>query len=228
MEAPRPVAQAVEADFLGALSERSGLCLARLDLDLAIRGANDGFARRFAADGRRVPGRRVLDLLDPQSRERLRGRFTQLAAGRGSWFAERVVVDGCAGPAFRSELTVVVRHDQARRVVGFVAIFAPEAPKESDLTGAGERRDRMFTPVAARVLELIAAGDSTTRIASQVHLSRQGVDYHIAAMLRRFGVPNRVALVSRAFAAGILDAEVWPPRVEPEFVRGNALSPQAA
>lgn len=63
-----------------------------------------------------------------------------------------------------------------------------------------------------------SAGRPSGALASRVHLSSQGVDYHVNTLLRRFGVPNRTALVARAYAIGALDAHAWPPRVPPALV----------
>jgi DNA-binding CsgD family transcriptional regulator len=70
-----------------------------------------------------------------------------------------------------------------------------------------------LTLLDARILEGIAAGRTTAHLAAQLHLSRQGVDYHITSLLRRFTVPNRTALASRAHAAGLFRPGEWPPRV---------------
>nr|AAK83173.1 putative response regulator [Streptomyces viridochromogenes Tue57] len=70
----------------------------------------------------------------------------------------------------------------------------------------------------AKIIERIAAGERTTCIASKLYLSRQGVEYHVSKMMERFRVPNRTALVAKAYALGILRSEVWPPRVLQERV----------
>ena len=70
----------------------------------------------------------------------------------------------------------------------------------------------------ARILEGVAGGLSTVQLSARVYLSRQGVDYHISALLRRFRVSNRAALASRAYSMGILSSGSWPPRVVPECV----------
>jgi DNA-binding CsgD family transcriptional regulator len=49
----------------------------------------------------------------------------------------------------------------------------------------------------------------------RLFLSRQAVDYRIGAMLRKLAVPNRAALVSKAYALGLLEQADWPPRVPP-------------
>jgi len=85
--------------------------------------------------------------------------------------------------------------------------------------GAGAQPDtERLTALDACILEGVAAGCSTAELASELYLSRQGVEYHIGLMLRQFQVPNRVALVSRAHTLGVLGIESWPPRVAADFV----------
>jgi DNA-binding NarL/FixJ family response regulator len=78
--------------------------------------------------------------------------------------------------------------------------------------------DFQLGEVDARILEGIANGDSTIRIAGRLFLSRQGVEYHVGAMLRRLGVPNRAALVSKAFSMGLFRVAVWPPQIQSAYV----------
>jgi DNA-binding CsgD family transcriptional regulator len=70
----------------------------------------------------------------------------------------------------------------------------------------------------AKIMERIAAGERTTCIANKLYLSRQGVEYHVSKMMERFRVPNRTALVARAYALGILRPEIWPPKVLQERI----------
>ena len=67
-------------------------------------------------------------------------------------------------------------------------------------------------PVAARILELVATGATTAVVARHVGLTVDGVNYHLGRLCRRLDVPNRVALVARAYALGLLDPSTWPPR----------------
>jgi DNA-binding CsgD family transcriptional regulator len=66
-----------------------------------------------------------------------------------------------------------------------------------------------------RILELVAAGWSTRRIAEVLSVSAQAVTYHVGNLLAKFGTENRAGLVGRAFAFGYLMADSWPPRVDP-------------
>lgn len=70
----------------------------------------------------------------------------------------------------------------------------------------------------AGVLEGLASGSSSVQLAASLFLSRQGVEYYVGRLLRKFRVPNRTALVGRAYSMGIFDSGSWPPKVRPEFV----------
>jgi DNA-binding CsgD family transcriptional regulator len=75
-----------------------------------------------------------------------------------------------------------------------------------------ERQPPMtLEPVASRILELVASGVTTSVVARQVGLTVDGVNYHLGRLYRRLDAPNRVALVARAYALGLLDAKAWPP-----------------
>ncbi len=75
-----------------------------------------------------------------------------------------------------------------------------------------ERQPPMtLEPVAARILELVASGVTTSVVARQVGLTVDGVNYHLGRLCRRLDAPNRVALVARAYVLGLLDPRAWPP-----------------
>ncbi|MFB9904072.1 PAS domain-containing protein [Allokutzneria oryzae] len=62
------------------------------------------------------------------------------------------------------------------------------------------------------VLTRLAAGDSTATIARSLGLTAEGVTYHVTRLTKRFEVPNRTALVARAYTLGLLATTAWPPR----------------
>lgn len=66
----------------------------------------------------------------------------------------------------------------------------------------------------AAVLELVARGLSTQEIATSLFVSRQTVAYHIGNLLRKFQTANRAGLTARAFVAGVLSINHWPPSVQ--------------
>ncbi|MFJ5920989.1 helix-turn-helix transcriptional regulator [Kitasatospora sp. NPDC092948] len=83
---------------------------------------------------------------------------------------------------------------------------------------AGDAGVRRLTAVDVRILEGVAVGISTARLAASLYLSPQGIEYRIGLMMRRFQAANRPALVSRAHSLGVLSVGTWPPRVLPEFL----------
>ncbi|MFE0704682.1 LuxR family transcriptional regulator [Streptomyces sp. NPDC058872] len=89
----------------------------------------------------------------------------------------------------------------------------PAAGGSPDRAGIGR-----LAALDVRILEGVAIGTSTVRLAASLYLSRQGVEYRIGLMLRHFQVANRAALVSRAHSLGVLSVGTWPPRVLPEFL----------
>ncbi|WP_433132775.1 response regulator transcription factor [Micromonospora sp. CA-240977] len=83
---------------------------------------------------------------------------------------------------------------------------------------------RKVPPLTVRdagILEGVASGASSVQLAASLYLSRQGVEYHIGRLLRRFRVSNRTALVGRAYSLGIFESGSWPPKVRREFVAGG-------
>lgn len=75
-----------------------------------------------------------------------------------------------------------------------------------------------LSSVQARILEGVAAGFSSGRLSREMYLSSKTIDYHVRVMSEKLQAPNRVALVSRAYALNILITESWPPRVACEAV----------
>ncbi|TGZ15020.1 hypothetical protein DV517_65030 [Streptomyces sp. S816] len=70
-----------------------------------------------------------------------------------------------------------------------------------------------FSAVDRKILELLAAGCSNGHIATELHLSRQGLDYRIKSLRDRLDVRSRSALVSKAFTEGLFTLDTWPPRM---------------
>ena len=73
------------------------------------------------------------------------------------------------------------------------------------LTGAGARAPALpeLTEREREVLDLLAAGLSTSRIAARLALSDKTVRNHVSAVLTKLQVPDRSAAIDRARAAGL-------------------------
>ncbi|WP_051833864.1 helix-turn-helix transcriptional regulator [Streptomyces sp. NRRL S-646] len=77
---------------------------------------------------------------------------------------------------------------------------------------AGRPADKpTLTPTEATILELTAQGLTSMQIANRLHFSVNNVEYHLANLRLRLDSVNRVALVARAYACGLLRRGCWPP-----------------
>lgn len=75
------------------------------------------------------------------------------------------------------------------------------------------------------MLALLASGLSTERIARQLFLSKPTTVEHCGRLFARFGCKNRTELVAFAYAHGLLETGVWPPRAVSRTHRNPAPHP---
>ena len=204
VEVPDRLASATQDDFT-ARFERSGTFLASLDEHGLILAIDADLARQAGPSPEQLRGRPFAAVLHTSSRHSFQRSWTELIQGAASHVSQQLTV-GTAVPFRARVTTVLVRHTDGRPVSAVVVI-------EQDGGRAGNQAPIWLTSVSARVLEGVAAGASTAELAACLYLSRQGVEYHVATMLRAFGVANRSALVARAYVLGIFARGVWPPRV---------------
>ncbi|MEU5420366.1 LuxR C-terminal-related transcriptional regulator [Streptomyces sp. NPDC020799] len=191
-------------------------CMAGLDTTLTIRAADTDFVRQFGGTAEELCGRHLYDLLDPSAPEVLGRQFAGLSSGGHSRFTERVVGYQRDRTPFSAEITGISIHTSHCAPDAPTYLIAVHPAGEPTVPPAGS----LLSPVDARILEGIAKGTSNLQLASQLYLSRQGVEYHVGRMLRQLKVPNRAALVARAHSLGILGTDTWPPRVRSQFVKG--------
>lgn len=197
--------------------DQPGVCVVCLDPSLTVQQANLEFFRQFEDSSTDVWGRDFCDLVHPSVQQALRRQFTRLVDGTRHRFAAHAALVGAQGSAFTSALTAVAVREGSSHVASILVVLRPTA-------GGGEvdmvtNRKKIVTEIEARILEGIAAGLSTVPLASRLYLSRQGVEYHVTRLLRKLRVPNRAALVSRAYSMGVLNVGSWPPKVVEDFVK---------
>ena len=106
-----------------------------------------------------------------------------------------------------------------RPLLVFLHVNHPEPERHPPVT---------LEPVAARILELVASGVTTSVVARQVGLTVDGVNYHLGRLCRRLDAPNRVALVARAYVLGLLDPTVWPPDTAADKRQSDVIAVAAA
>jgi DNA-binding CsgD family transcriptional regulator len=197
--------------------DRPGLCVASLDPDLTVRQANEEFFRRFGDASAEVYGRSFRELVHPSVQQPLMRQFSRLVEGRRQRFVSHVVAVG-PEEAFAGTLTAAAVSGGTSDLAAILVLMRSSDASEED-AGVVTRQKKILTEIDARILEGIAAGMSTIPLASRLHLSRQGVEYHVTGLLRKLRVPNRAALVSRAYSMGVLNVGTWPPKVVGDFIK---------
>jgi len=203
----------------------SSMCIATLDPQQRIVEASTEFLRRFGGTRMSRAGQDFHELLHPGTREKSRWKFERALAENLTTFDEAIVGLGPRDSVFSGGMTGFVARSAGQQVDGIVVLVKPDGRTAEAPAPAFSQRYQVLTDLDARILEGIAAGASTIQLAGRLHLSRQGIEYRISSMFRKFSVANRAALVSRAYAVGALTVGYWPPKVKPEFVvdsHGNA------
>lgn len=100
---------------------------------------------------------------------------------------------------------VVVLADALRRTARGEAVFSPGlAEVVLERHGRpGDAAAARLTPRETDVLRLVVEGLTARQIATRLVLSPRTVENHIQRVLRRFGLPNRAALVRHAIENGL-------------------------
>ncbi|GHD42325.1 helix-turn-helix transcriptional regulator [Streptomyces galbus] len=187
--------------------------------DLIVTAAEPGFSRPFGLAVKDIYGRSLLSLLQSAELDRIKERLSSLSSGRTSRFTEEVTGKANDGGFFRAHITCVAATDVSGEVHSVVVLLCGPARAAGQDTALTDGGAPLLSALDARVLEGVAYGESTLQLASRLYLSRQGIEYRIGQMLRKFDTPNRPALVSRAHALGIFAAGQWPPRVRPGRIK---------
>lgn len=201
-------------DVARSLFKWSGLCLASLDSAQRLMEANTDFFQRFGGCPQDQKCQSFYDFLHPDSQEKVRRQFAKLATVGQSHFTQQIMGVGPRSGVFSGLLRAVAVRGDSDLMTATVVIVRPDEVDATDFSRSG---DKTLNDLDARILEGVAAGASTIQLASRLHLSRQGIEYRVASLLRRFKVPNRPALVSRAYAMGALSVGSWPPQVLSNF-----------
>ncbi|RDG35109.1 PAS domain-containing protein [Streptomyces corynorhini] len=197
---------------------RSFLLFDRLPVPLALCDpygrvlmANPAMAAQWGELPGRLRGRSAMDLFLIPGPGQLHPIGEAVRQGRRSRYPVEVSWSTPTGVERYGELTVDLLGEGSAshpvlllylRVRGERPAPAPPAAR----SGAAEVGEAEL-----RILTLLAGGSTTARIAGEVGLTVDGVNYHLGRMSRRWGVRNRAALVAHAYVTGLLAPGVWPP-----------------
>jgi DNA-binding CsgD family transcriptional regulator len=208
--------QTDDAHPFWSLFDGSSTCIAQLDLQLRLIGANAGFAELFGLEVGTLPGHTIIGLVHSNVREKLSRQLLSLAHGEKSRFTDRIAVSVGARTS-SLDLTGIAVTNDAGRVESLIVLVQPERT-EGVPAMRPARAGRPLTKMDALVLEGVASGMSTVQLATNLFLSRGGVEYHVSALMKSLKAANRSELVSKAYAAGLFNIGSWPPRVMADFV----------
>ncbi|MDH6125484.1 LuxR C-terminal-related transcriptional regulator [Kitasatospora sp. GP82] len=186
--------------------------------------ANPAMAAEWGTLPGRLTGRNALDLFRPKTPPRLHPLAEAVRLRRRSRYPIEVSWSTGTGIERHGELTVDLVSDTPDALPHLLLLLsvldepAPPAPEP----GTHAR----VSPMEARILALAAGGSTNTQIATAVGLTVDGVNYHLGRLSRRWGTPNRTALVARAYVTGVLAPGAWPP--EPSSAAPPASAPGPA
>ncbi|MFE9681787.1 PAS domain-containing protein [Streptomyces sp. NPDC006285] len=199
--------------------DRADAYVACLDPSLTIQQVNQEFDRRFGGAASGLCGKHFCDLIHPSVQQPLMQQFSRMLEGKRHRFVTEVIAGGREDTTSMLPLSAMaVRGGHTPDVAAILVVMSAGDERTED-TEVMAPRKKLLSEIDARILEGIAAGVSTIPLASRLYLSRQGVEYHVTGLLRALKVPNRAALVSRAYSMGVLKVGTWPPKVVEDFIK---------
>ena len=205
-------------DIFLSIVENVGAGLAVVDPLLRIQENNPIFTEQCGHRDERIRGLSLCELLHPSVRQHMGRQFERLVERRNVSFVERQAALWAAHANFVGTMTGIAVHNDIGQVQAIVVLVYPDRTDNGHRTLISPKK--VLTEINARILEGVAVGIPTVQLASRLYLSRQGVEYHVSSMLRQFKVPNRAALVSKAYSMGMFKIGLWPPKVVTDYIRG--------
>jgi PAS domain S-box-containing protein len=211
-----PLTSAEYEKIFCSMIERTGSGFAVLDTRLCVRESNVALSDQCGLPPDGLRNRCFTDLLHPSLREQVERQFGRIVDGRADRFVERLVAADGREPVLTGVLTGMRVPGGPGAARAIVVLVSPGA-------GEGERQPvnpprRILSETNARILEGVATGATTVQLAARLFMSRQTIDYHVSGMMRLFKVPNRVALVSKAYSMGLFGTGAWPPKVHGDCI----------
>ncbi|MET8809138.1 LuxR C-terminal-related transcriptional regulator [Streptomyces sp. NPDC004546] len=182
-----------------AISQSDGLLVITNPAFSALWGLTPGHMRDL----------NLLDLLVSPDEESLHKLSEGLRFGRRFRYPIRVEWDA-EGMTRTGQLTVEPVSDEVITPTLLMAFLHVDPMAH----GAEPNLAQDLSPKETRILALVASGATSALIARSVGLTADGVNYHLSRMCRLLKVPNRTALVAKAYVLGLLNPTSWPPDSE--------------
>ena len=205
------------SEIFRSLFDHSGMSMASLDSELFLREANMDFLAHFDRKPQDSYGRPFLSMLHPTVRRRIGHDLTSLSTGDRDRVSGKIIAVRRDGSLLFGDMTAVSAH-KPDGDLDTILVLVSRASRIGRAQ-AIVQRGMQLTPMDARILEGVAAGVSTAKLATALHMSRGGVEYRITTLLRMLKAINRTELVSKAYSMGLFNTESWPPSVLPEYIQ---------
>ncbi|MFI1018979.1 PAS domain-containing protein [Streptomyces sp. NPDC020965] len=205
-------------DLVLSSFELSGVGLAILDPTLRVRAVNGAFRAQCGRRRDDICERSFAEFLHPSVRQHLMRQFGRLVQGHRARLVGQSIAMWFNDTTVAGKLSAFPVDGDGGRVKMIMVQFTPEKSDDQQALIGSQRK---LTALTAKVLEGVAAGDPTVRLAAKLFLSRQGIEYHVSILLRQFKVPNRTALAAKAYSMGMFSIGCWPPQVLPDYIRSD-------
>jgi PAS domain S-box-containing protein len=199
-----------------ALFNHPEVGILHLDRDARILDANPALAQVCGRARSELRGRFVGAVVTRFDVEAHEPSWRRLVRGQSGHYAMSVTLRLADGGGLTTRMSVSAIAGASGLPSGAFAVLGLAAAENGVPTPARA----VPTPPEAAVLELLAAGRTIQQIASEVGLSRRGVDYRVGRLRHKLrldgpdGCPATAAgLVARAYTLGLLRPQHWPPRV---------------
>ena len=162
-------------------------------------------------------GRLFTELLPPEARENVIAQFRRAAEDGEPTDFETIFIDG--GGTLRGVRAqhLPLRSDDA--IVG-VLILAFDVHSVPPMHVSLDSEPRL-TPRQREILELIAAGLSTSEIAEKLTLSTETVRNHVRSVLRELHVHTRLEAIAAARRLGLLALPALKPQLHAPVHAGH-------
>lgn len=204
-----------ESLWYRVLFDQAWLPLARIDTAGRILDGNAALGQLLGRPVRELRGVSGREFLAPGGHGALVEQWRDLIAGQRTRCRGRVLAVRDDRRLIVVEATVwLVRTGDGapRQAVCSLRPISDQPPGDAAPVGLH------LSEAEAGALEGLAHGMSNAEIGERLHLSRQGLDYHLAQLRRKLRTRSRGALVARAYSLGILAIARWPPHVERYYV----------
>ncbi|MFI6151574.1 LuxR C-terminal-related transcriptional regulator [Kitasatospora sp. NPDC051170] len=173
--------------------------------------ANRAMAAEFGLMTGQLLHRKILDLFTLQDSATLPALAEAVRLHRRSQYDARVSWTAAGDIERHGEMNVALVSDTPEEQPNLLLSLRTHPDPRTPPPAPPPAPRAEVSPTEARILAAAARGATTARIAKEIGLTTDGVNYHLTRLTRRWHVPNRTALVARAYAYGVLAADTWPP-----------------